>query len=192
MMKSTPWIERSFPLDAPRTLIPGTLERLRGTPARAEDRLAPLPPDLLTRRPEGSGAWSIQEHAGHLLKLEPLWDGRLDDFAAGLDALRPADMTNRATYEAAFNAVPLEQILAEFRAARSKFVARVENLDAAGHERVALHPRLQKPMRVIDLMLFIAEHDDHHLAKISGLIDQLDRERRAWDSGVPRPSPYGD
>jgi len=30
----------------------------------------------------------------------------------------------------------------------------------------ALHPRLKIPMRTIDLFIFVAEHDDHHLAKI--------------------------
>ncbi len=32
---------------------------------------------------------------------------------------------------------------------------------------VARHPRLDRPMRIVDLMLFIAEHDDHHLATIT-------------------------
>ena len=34
----------------------------------------------------------------------------------------------------------------------------------------ARHPRLKKEMRVLDLAFFIAEHDDHHLARISELI----------------------
>jgi len=36
----------------------------------------------------------------------------------------------------------------------------------------ALHPRLKTPMRTMDLFLFVAEHDDHHLAKISEIIKQ--------------------
>jgi hypothetical protein len=36
-------------------------------------------------------------------------------------------------------------------------------------QRTGLHPRLNQPMRVIDLILFIAEHDDHHLARITEL-----------------------
>jgi uncharacterized damage-inducible protein DinB len=35
--------------------------------------------------------------------------------------------------------------------------------------RSALHPRLGMPMRLVDLMLFVAEHDDHHLASITEL-----------------------
>ena len=36
--------------------------------------------------------------------------------------------------------------------------------------QTALHPRLKQPMRLMDLFLFVADHDDHHLAKISALI----------------------
>jgi len=34
----------------------------------------------------------------------------------------------------------------------------------------ALHPRLGTPLRLIDHALFVAEHDDHHLARIGGLL----------------------
>jgi len=31
---------------------------------------------------------------------------------------------------------------------------------------VALHPRLTTPMRLVDMLVFWAEHDDHHVHKI--------------------------
>jgi uncharacterized damage-inducible protein DinB len=167
-MKQKPWIDRQFPLDTPVSLFPGLIERLRGTPARLEERIASLPADLRVRR--SGSSWSIQENAGHLLDLEPLWDGRLDDFEAGLASLRPADMTNRATREADHNARPIAGILEGFRTLRGRLVARCEALDSASIERLALHPRLGKPMRVIDMVLFVTEHDDHHLARISELL----------------------
>jgi hypothetical protein len=34
----------------------------------------------------------------------------------------------------------------------------------------AVHPRRQQPMRVIDMALFVADHDDHHLAKMTELL----------------------
>jgi hypothetical protein len=34
---------------------------------------------------------------------------------------------------------------------------------------MAWHPRLKVRIRVLDLVFFIAEHDDHHLARISEL-----------------------
>jgi hypothetical protein len=36
-------------------------------------------------------------------------------------------------------------------------------------DKSSLHPRLMKPMKIIDLAFFVAEHDDHHLAQITFL-----------------------
>ncbi|MBE3135108.1 MAG: DinB family protein, partial [Acidobacteria bacterium] len=33
-----------------------------------------------------------------------------------------------------------------------------------------LHPRLNQRIRLLDLMVFAAEHDDHHLARLSELL----------------------
>lgn len=162
------WFERSFKLDLPLLMYPNVVERVRGTPARLEDRLSALPREILTRR-DGDN-WSMQEQAGHLLDLGALDLGRLDDYAAGLETLRPADLKNRQTHEANHNANSIENILAEFRRERSEFVRRLDSFDAEFIARTALHPRLQLPMLVIDFAYFIAEHDDHHLARISELI----------------------
>jgi hypothetical protein len=59
-----------------------------------------------------------------------------------------------------------------------RFVARFEELTAEEAARSAIHPRLKKPMRVIDLAHFTAEHDDHHLANITYLARTLLDERR--------------
>jgi uncharacterized damage-inducible protein DinB len=162
------WFERQFTLDLPLWMYPNVLERVRGTPARLEDRLLSLPREQLTKRTGGS--WSIQEQAGHLLDLGTLDTGRLDDYEAGLQTLRPADRENRKTHEADHNANTIERILTEFRAERGEFVRRLDEYDAAFIGRTALHPRLHLPMRVLDLIYFIAEHDDHHLARITDLI----------------------
>ncbi len=163
-----PWFERVFTLDLPAWMLDDVVERLRGTPARLEERLRDASPALLTRR-DGEH-WSIQENAGHLLDLEELWLGRVDDFAERRQWLRAADLTNRRTHEAGHNARALEEILAEFRAARARLVARLEALSAAERERTALHPRLGTPMRPVDHAFFVAEHDDHHLARITELL----------------------
>jgi uncharacterized damage-inducible protein DinB len=162
------WFERVFTLDLPAWMLANVMERLRGTPARLEERLRDVSPAVLTRR-DGE-RWSIQENAGHLLDLEELWLGRVADFADGRERLRAADLTNRRTHEAAHNARSLDALLAEFRAARARFVARLEALSAAEQERTALHPRLGVPMRAVDHAFFVAEHDDHHLARITELL----------------------
>jgi uncharacterized damage-inducible protein DinB len=160
-----PWFERRFSFTFPEFVHPELRARLHGTPARLEDATRGLPPAMLTARPDGT--WSIQENAGHMLDLEVLWDGRLDDFLNGAAQLRAADLTNRATHDADHNAKPLEDILLAFRRSRHAFVARLDGL--ASFERTALHPRLEQPMRLVDHIYFIAEHDDHHLARIREL-----------------------
>ena len=168
MPEKSPWIERRFAFDLPLSMFPNVLERLRGTPARIEERVAGLTPDQMRRRIEGS--WSIQETVGHLIKVEGLWIGRLDDFAEGLDELRPADMSNRRTEDADYNSQDAAAVLTGFRQTRDEFVQRLEQLPDEAIGRAAHHPRLDQPMRILDLMVFAAEHDDHHLARISEIL----------------------
>jgi uncharacterized damage-inducible protein DinB len=168
MIKTIAWFERKFSFDLPVWMYPNVIERLRGTPARLEDRLGSLPVSVLTHRDGAS--WSIQEHAGHLLDLGALDLARMDDYAQGRKSLRPADLKNRKTYEADHNARMLAEILRSFREERARFVRRLEELDEEFVQRRALHPRLNTEMRVLDFAWFIAEHDDHHLARITELI----------------------
>jgi uncharacterized damage-inducible protein DinB len=170
LVKRTKWVEREFDFSHLKVgHFPCVIERLRGAPARLEEKLRAHAPQRLTARTP-AGGWSAQEHAGHLVDLDELHEGRLEDYAAGLAALRPADVTNRRTHEARHNEAPAEQILAAFRAGRERFVRRLEAFDEEGAEAAALHPRLQKQMRVIDLAYFVAEHDDHHLSAINELL----------------------
>ncbi len=161
------WFDRRFAFDLPAAMFPFVVERLRGTPARIEDKVRGLHPAVLTRR--AGDAWSIQEQIGHLLDLDELHAGRLDDFLAGAAVLRAADLTNRKTAEAGHNQRPLGDLLAAFRREREAFVARLDAWDLATLSRTALHPRLQQPMRVLDMAFFTAEHDDHHLARMTEL-----------------------
>ncbi|MGB8509196.1 MAG: DinB family protein [Pyrinomonadaceae bacterium] len=170
-MKSIRWVERKFDFNLPVGVFPCVVERLRGTPARLEEIVRAAPSEILTIRI--GDAWSIQEQVGHLLDLDELHEGRLEDYDAGAEVLRAADMSNRKTHEAEHNAARISELLERFREARMSFVRRLETLDEAGAARSAIHPRLQQPMRVIDLALFVAEHDDHHLAAIAELARTL-------------------
>jgi uncharacterized damage-inducible protein DinB len=162
------WFERKFEFSFPVELHPNLLARLRGTPARIEEMLRGRSHEILIRKPETK--WSAQEHAGHLLDLEPLWLTRVDDYVAASVQLTVADLQNRKTDEANHNARPLTQILTEFRAARQKLLQRVDELDASLFARAIPHPRLKTPMRLVDHLYFVAEHDDHHLARIWELL----------------------
>lgn len=138
--------------------------RLRGTPPRLEELVRGCAAERMLRKTEGK--WSAQEHAGHLLDLEPLWLARVEDYIAGRTELTAADLTNRRTFEAGHNARALAEILADFRRARLELMKRIDGLDPAAFERTLLHPRMKVPMRMVDHLFFAAEHDDHHLAII--------------------------
>jgi uncharacterized damage-inducible protein DinB len=165
------WMDRKFEFTLPVELFPTVLERLRGTPARVEEKIRGLSPAVLTRR--DGDAWSIQEHLGHLLDLDELHLGRVDDFLAGLETLRPADPRNTKTHEADHNRRDVKHLAQDFRRERRLFVERLEAIEPAQLSRTALHPRLGQPMRVIDMACFVAEHDDHHLARMTELVRNL-------------------
>jgi uncharacterized damage-inducible protein DinB len=163
------WFERKFEFSFPVELHPNLLARLRGTPARLEETLRGRSHEILTRKPQEK--WSAQEHAGHLLDLEPLWLARVNDYVSAAEQLTPTDLKNRKTDEANHNARPLNEILTEFRAARQKLLQRVDELDTSLFSRAIPHPRLKTPMRLVDHLYFVAEHDDHHLARIWELLN---------------------
>ena len=162
------WFERRFEFGFTPDVLPDIIERLRGTPVRLEKRTRRLHRRVLTRR--FGESWSIQENVGHLLDLEPLWEGRLDDVLAGEKELRAADLTNRATHEANHNHADLDALLSDFRGTREGIVSRLESLTDNHLMHSARHPRLKEPMAVVDLFFFVAEHDDHHLAQITEIL----------------------
>jgi uncharacterized damage-inducible protein DinB len=168
MTQVRPWFERQFSMQLQPEMFPGLIERLRGTPARLEERLGTLPASVLTRRTGDS--WSIQEHAGHLLDLEPLMMKRLEEYLHGARILSPADLQNTKTHQAHHNEKPLASILGAFRREREAIIRRLEQLDEPDLVHTALHPRLMQSMTLVDFCHFVAEHDDHHLARISDLL----------------------
>jgi uncharacterized damage-inducible protein DinB len=163
------WIERKFSFDYPVEKWPDLLERVRGTPARAEERVRGMSREMLTSRP-ASGGWSIQQNVGHLIDLEELHLRRIEQILAGEKTLIAADMSNKATHEGHHNSREIGELLRDFRAERTRMVDKFESLSDADWGRFGLHPRLQQPMRMVDIAYFTAEHDDYHLGRIGELI----------------------
>src|SRR5215211_8984286 len=151
-MQRIKWTDRPFNFDFPAGIYPEMIERIRGTPARLEELLAGLSPELLTA--QANGRWSMQENAGHLLDLESLVSQRIDEYLAGNAALHAADMSNRKTHDANHNEVLVDSILKAFRTARHDIVTRLEGFDDEIFARWALHPRLNVPMRLVDMLFF--------------------------------------
>ena len=172
MIQRIPWLQRHFFLEHPVGELAYIIERLRGTPSRLKALIADIPKDHLIWR--YGDEWSIQENIGHLLDVETLWHGRLDDFEQQKQVLRPADLENRRTFEANYNTRSLLELQVAFDESRAWLVERLESVDETVGSRISQHPRLDRPMKIVDLMFFAAEHDDHHMACITELINSFD------------------
>ena len=161
------WIERKFEFDFPANMYLELIERLNSTPDRLKTLLSDVSREILTKKPTQN--WSIQENAGHLITVENLFLGRLNDYYAGLKELRPAKINGSRTEDAAYNNWRIEKILTEFESKRMHYITRLKNHKVEFFKNVSWHPRLAKPMRVCDMLYFQAEHDDHHIRKITDL-----------------------
>lgn len=158
------WFERKFEFNFPVAQYLTLCVRLSGTPSRLEEMVRHVSREVLVRKV--ADKWSAQEHAGHLLDLESLWMSRVDDFLNDQASLTVADLTNRRTNEANHNVRQLSKILKGFRTARGRLIDCLVELPPGCFGRSKEHPRLNQPMRLVDHLYFVAEHDDHHLARI--------------------------
>ena len=171
MIQQTPWFERSFQFDFPVTHFPVIFSRLEGSIFRLQCILANADEEACSYNKEG---WSVKEHLGHLTDLEDLWWKRLQDFLEGKAVLSPADLNNTKTKEARHNEKSLEGLMQDFVRERQLILETVYGYDKGTLGLLSVHPRLQQPMRLIDSLYFVAEHDDHHIAKISALLRKPD------------------
>jgi uncharacterized damage-inducible protein DinB len=172
-MQQTKWFERKFDFGSQQNIFPSIIERLTGTPARLDEKFKSIPEKILSERIDNT--WTIKENVGHLTDLETLWQGRLEDILNGKEEMRPTNLQNRKTTEANHNAVAIEELLKGFRQIRMQTIAMIETLNEEEIFKSALHPRLKTPMCTMDLFLFVAEHDDHHLARITELTRLLNK-----------------
>jgi len=167
-MRQEKWFDRKFSLGNSQRIFPGVIERLSGTPTRLEEKLRAIPEETLHLAIDHS--WTIKENLGHLSDLETLWQRRLEDVLTGQPEMRATDLQNNQTHLAGHNDTPLEVLLRGFREIRQQTIKQLQLLTDEDLIQSALHPRLKTPMNITDLFVFVAEHDDHHLARISALI----------------------
>ena len=165
------WFDKKFQFDLSEDHYGSVLMKLRETPENIAQLVSPLPEEVLTKRTDN--CWSIKENIGHLIDLEELHDGRIDDFKAGKETLRPADLNNRKTEEANHNNRKIGDLLSQLKMVRENFVKKMKHLDEKTLSRSSIHPRLNQQMRPIDMAQFVLEHDEHHIQTIKELIYQL-------------------
>lgn len=173
-MQQIKWFDRKFNFDSAQNIFPSAIERLAGTPARLEEKFKFISPEMQEIRIDDS--WTIKENVGHLTDLEPLWQGRLYDILNNETELRTTDLLNSKTTEANHNAVSIEVLLSNFRQIRNETICMIEKLTEEEIFKFALHPRLKTPMRTMDLFLFVSDHDDHHLDRITELTNIINSQ----------------
>jgi uncharacterized damage-inducible protein DinB len=167
MIQQTPWFDRTFGFDFPVTNFPVIFSRLEGSLFRLQAILLSADDEYCSHSTSG---WSVKEHIGHLYDLEDLWWRRLQDFLDRKEILSPADITNTKTKEAGHNQKTLEQLIQSFIIERQRMLETVHAFDKTTLGLTSVHPRLQQPMRLVDSLFFVAEHDDHHITAISTLL----------------------
>lgn len=163
-MNQIKWLDRKFDFSNEQNIFPSIIERLEKTPLLLERKIKNISSKHLIHKKNDK--WSIQENIGHLIDLEPIWQGRLKDILNNKLELRSADLKNRKTDLAQHNKSQISDILYEFQNIRRITLNELNNLTEKEIYKFSLHPRLKKPMRIMDLFLFVAEHDDYHLTKI--------------------------
>jgi hypothetical protein len=181
MIEQVAWLDREFTFDQQVGVFPILLERLRGATARAKDLALNCSEEMLAARV--ANKWSVKEHIGHLIDLELLDNQRLHEFLGRVSVLSPADMDNRRTEKGNHRCIPIAEIIASLASERAPFIRRLEALTEKEVAIVAVHPRLQKPIRLLDWVYFLAEHDDHHLAFARGVLTKL-KNRESFTKGV--------
>lgn len=171
IMQRIEWTDRKFNFESSVGILPGILERLRGTSSRMKEISTVLTNEEAVQKP--GNKWSIKEHIGHLTDLESLHQDRIDDFIQRKGILRAADMTNVKTHCANHNREDIRVLIKRFTENRAKFVSRLEELDDETQHFKSLHPRLQVFMLPVDHAYFVAEHDDHHLVSIRDICKKI-------------------
>ena len=169
-MNKVLWGNKSFDFNYPAEKYLEFIRRLRSTHKRLADIVENLSEQLLKFKEENS--WSIQENAGHLITADYLFNRRLDDYDKGLDKLTAALMDGKKTFDADYNQSDIDTILIDFKTSRDAFLFRLEKYDLDDYKKKAFHPRLKVDMRLCDMLLFMADHDDYHLDKIKAMIEQ--------------------
>jgi N-acetylglutamate synthase-like GNAT family acetyltransferase/uncharacterized damage-inducible protein DinB len=167
------WFERNFDFSFGTELYGTLLERLQSAPNRFMEVTRMLPDEILVFRHENK--WTIKENIGHLQLLEPLWRIRFEEIKSGISEMSPADLNNSATDDMNFNTFGLQELINTFADQRTKTIDFLGSLQKSDFTKRSTHPRLQQPMRIIDLMYFVAEHDLHHLNAVLNLINKSNK-----------------
>jgi hypothetical protein len=146
------------------------VERALGTPARIALLVQGSSPERLSLRV--TGRWSVKDHLTHLILLDERLEVRADDLEVRRTTLSPIDMSDQDRHLHVHRGRPFGDMVEEFRLRRNYLVERFVHLDAAALAHRAEHPCRQMSMTAADQLLYLVEHDDHHLALMRAAVFQ--------------------
>ncbi|MEN9348294.1 MAG: hypothetical protein RLZZ77_1805 [Bacteroidota bacterium] len=144
------------------------LEQLDQTPRQIAELTQSLSREQWRSAPNGK--WSIAIHVGHLLTIESLWIGRMDNFVLGHDTLRAWNGTNQDTLDGRFNEQNPKGILEDFESIRTAHVQLMRKYEGRAGELSAMHPSTGKQMTLHEHAFTMLEHDYQHIEYIKGLL----------------------
>lgn len=168
-MQQINWFERRFEFHTSVESFGSLTERMAGAPSLFLKRTSRISEKACQNKPEEK--WSVKEHLGHLSVLEPVWRLRFQDIREERTVMEAADLSNRATHKADFNRQGLKVLCSLFQSERKKTLDLLAGFSHQELQKTSLHPRLKQQMNCCDLMLFVAEHDLHHLNQINNLLN---------------------
>ncbi len=165
-MQKLQWFERVFTFGLPTGMLPFYIERLEGTAARIEMKVKGISEDTLSHRLDNK--WSVKENIGHLAEVDKIANKRITEMISGISPMSPAVFEPKAYQE-----WPIADVVNYFHETRIKNINRYKELNPDDLGKASMHPRLKVRMTPVDLAWFDAEHDDHHLVRISEIVSKL-------------------
>ncbi|MFK7757980.1 MAG: DinB family protein [Flavobacteriales bacterium] len=181
MIERQHWIAHKFNLGINVGWIHNILSRIEDTEIRLLHHVKNLSDEQLSRKTKDQ--WSIKEHIGHLIDLEELWLDRFDQFEKQLPELIAADMSNQKTKDSNHNEQGIDELINNFKNFRQILLDKVLQFGEQTQNHQAFHPRIKEMMRPVDLLFFLAEHDNHHLTTIKALIHDFRSENLLKNTG---------
>lgn len=170
-MNRANWLDKKWEFGIWADAFDNHLSIMKCTAEQIGDLIREVPIQKLTFQPNQK--WSVNQHIGHLLTMESLWIARLDDFVLGRETLRPWNGNNADTEAGAFNQQRSAKILEDFADIREPHVKMLRQLKVKANEMKVYHERLKTQFSLADHVMFVAEHDQHHLNAIRNIFIEL-------------------
>jgi N-acetylglutamate synthase-like GNAT family acetyltransferase len=165
----TKWFDRKFDFNISFDEFPLILKNLEYSVLKFKEVTKNLSNTQLNVKLDNK--WSIKEHIGHLGVLELLWQQRFIELKNKASEMSIADLNNTETKKANFNQYKVQDIIKKFEYERNITIALLRNISQGNFKNSLLHPRLNQRMRIVDLMHFVFEHDEHHYNAIINIIN---------------------